>query len=55
MYYFTDSGENIGVSNFIPGFINSFNSFSAFFNDNGLGSFIASDNCFFKAFSSSSF
>ena len=52
MYYFTDSGENIGVSNFIPGFINSFKSFSAFFNDNGLGSFIASDNCFFKAFAS---
>ena len=52
MYYFTDSGENIGVSNFIPGFINYFNSFSAYFNANGLGSFIASDNYFFKAFAS---
>ena len=52
IYYFTDSGENIGVSNFIPGFINSFNYFSAYFNANGLGSFSASDNYFFKAFAS---
>lgn len=35
-----------------PGFVNSFNSFSAFFNENGLGSFVASVNVFLKAFAS---
>ena len=50
MYCFTDSGENTGVSNFIPGFKNYFNFFSPNFNANGLVSFVASVNYFFKAF-----
>ena len=50
MYCFKDSGENIGVSNFNPGFINSYNSFYAYLKANGLASSSTSSKVFFNAF-----
>ncbi len=52
MYYLTVSGENIGVSNFIPGYTNYFKCLSAYFNAKGLVSYSARVNYFFKAFAS---
>jgi len=52
MYCLTDSGENTGLSNFIPGFTNIFKSLSAYFNAKGLLSSSAIFNYFFKAFGS---
>jgi len=52
MYCLTDSGENTGVSNFIPGFTDYFKCLSAYFNAKGLVSSSALVKFFFKAFAS---